>query len=424
MKRRDFIKTVAASGPAAMIAASSAMASEPQAFSAAIRNKVLFISDVHLNVDAEYSWTSPSHLAELAQFLLEVNRRPDVQELVILGDLVDNWVVPVDQLPHSFNDVLSHPINQGVVTNLQAICKNPAIKVTYLTGNHDLLSWQQANKEVLQKFFPEMLIVSQYPGYGNWSKNNVIWAEHGHRYCLFNAADVWSHKPSQLPLGYFMSRLSATASINQHQKLNTVDLIAELASKSQGQLLEYLSNGGWTQVMPHSLMGKGIHDDAMISLIYYGEAAWSNSKPHDKYLMGGLDGFKTDPTVWHVGKVYNNILSRWPVRQGRVPGVIAFFDDCGALSNAADILFRMPPWLQGDYPFTPKIILFGHTHNALIQNDPNNGTIYLNTGAWVDGKPMTYAEIEIIPGDVGTTYNASVFDYGKKSLIGQGSITV
>jgi UDP-2,3-diacylglucosamine pyrophosphatase LpxH len=424
MKRRDFIRTVAASGSAAMIVGSSTMASEPQSLSGVIRNKTLFISDIHLNVDAEYSWTSPPYLAQLTEFLGEVNQRPDVAELVILGDLVDNWVVPVADAPNSFADILSRPVNQGVVSALQAICKNSAIKVTYLTGNHDLLSWQQANKAVLQQYFPEMLIISEYPGYGSWSKNQVVWAEHGHRYCLFNAADVWSHKPSQLPLGYFMSRLAATASVNQHQKLNTVDLIAELASKSQGQLLEYLSNGGWTQVMPHSLMAKGIHDDAMISLIYYAEAAWSNCKPHDKYAMSGMDGFKTDPTVWNIGKVYDKILSRWPVRQGRVPGVIAFFDDCGALSNAADILFAMPAWLQDDYPFKPRIILFGHTHKALIQNNTVDGTIYINTGAWVDGKPTSYAEIETTISAVGTTYTATLFDYGQKSVIGQGSITV
>lgn len=425
MKRRAFIKTVAAAGPVAMMGATS-ISWVPKAQAAGVRgrNTTVFISDIHINVNAAYSWISPAHLAHLTQFLLETNQRSDVAELVIMGDLVDDWVVPVQEAPNSFEDILSDPVNKGVVNALQALCRNPAIKVTYLTGNHDLLSWQKENKAVLNRYFPEMEIVSEYPGYGAWSKDRVVWAEHGHRYCLFNAADVWNEKPSQLPLGYFMARLAATASVNQHQVINTLDLIRDLASKSEGQLLEYIRNGGWTQGMPHTRIAKGIHDNALIKLIYYGEAAWSNTQPHDVYIMNHLDGFKTNPSVWSVGRSYGDILSRWPSRQGRVPGVVAFWDDLGQLANAADILFTMPPWLQGDYPFVPKIILFGHTHRALFQNNAADGTIYVNTGTWIDNKPMTYAEIATTVSGNQTTYNVSLYDYGEKTLLGQGAITV
>lgn len=424
MKRREFIKSMVASGAAPLVAAPFVRASEDAPYRrAAIRNKTLFISDIHLNVSAAYSWISPERLASLVQFLEEVNRRPDVAELVILGDLVDDWVVPVLDAPHSFEDILSDAVNKEVVAALQSLCVNPEIKVTYLTGNHDLLSWQLENKATLKRFFPQMVIVSEYPGYGSWSKNNVVWAEHGHRYCLFNAADVWSEKPSQLPLGYFMSRLAATASVNQHQALNTLDLLRDLGAASEGQLLTYLQNGGWTQHMTHSRIDKGIHDDAFIKLIYYAEAAWASTKPKDRYVMNNLDGFSTNPSVWSVGQSYGKILSRWPVRQGRVPGVIALGDDLGQLANAADILFRMPARLQKDYPFVPRIILFGHTHRALIQFNTTDQTIYVNTGTWIDGKPMTYAEIATTPEAGALRYTATLYDYGARTVLGEAAIT-
>lgn len=425
MKRRDFVKTIAASYPASLIASSPLVSASPLKVSnTGIRNKVVFISDIHLNVDAEYSWISQQHLNSLTAFLLELNDRPDVAEFVILGDLIDDWVVPVKNAPNSFESILSDQINSQVVTALQALSRNPQLKVSYLTGNHDLLSWQQQNKIVIQTNFPGMQIISEYPGNGSWSMDKVVWAEHGHRYCLFNAADIWSKKDSQLPLGYFMARLAATASVNQHQKFNTLDLLYKLSKLSEGELRQYLTDGGWNRSVPHTKIDRGIYDDAFIRLAYYAEAAWSNSQPSDKYVMNGVDSFAKDPTVWRVGQRYDQILSKWPIRQDRVPGVMALFDDLGALSNAADVLFRMPAHLKDDYPFTPKIVLFGHTHKALIQNNTGEGTIYVNTGTWIDGKPMTWAEIETTPNENGQTYTVTLWDYGNNTQLGQASITV
>ena len=53
------------------------------------RNRLIFISDLHMNVDANYSWLV-NHAPSAAQFLSDVNTREDVAELVILGDLLDD----------------------------------------------------------------------------------------------------------------------------------------------------------------------------------------------------------------------------------------------------------------------------------------------------------------------------------------------
>ena len=85
----------------------------PRTAHAAERNRLIFISDLHLNVDANYSWLV-DHADDLAQFLNTVNARDDVAELVILGDLLDDWVSPVKDLPQAFADILTASNNAGI----------------------------------------------------------------------------------------------------------------------------------------------------------------------------------------------------------------------------------------------------------------------------------------------------------------------
>jgi hypothetical protein len=67
-----------------------------------------------MNVDANYSWLV-DHANDLAQFINEVNARDDVAELVILGDLLDDWVSPVKDSPQAFADILAASNNAGIV---------------------------------------------------------------------------------------------------------------------------------------------------------------------------------------------------------------------------------------------------------------------------------------------------------------------
>ena len=126
--------------------------------SAAERNRIAFISDLHMNVDANYSWLV-DHANDLAQFINEVNARDDVAELVILGDLLDDWVSPVKDSPQVFADILSASNNAGIVAALKAVCSNSNIKVTYVTGNHDMLSFEDQNKAVREENLGSDLII-------------------------------------------------------------------------------------------------------------------------------------------------------------------------------------------------------------------------------------------------------------------------
>jgi UDP-2,3-diacylglucosamine pyrophosphatase LpxH len=363
------------------------------------RNKLVFISDIHMNVNANYSWMV-KHTDYLGRFLNDINRRDDVAELVILGDLVDDWVNPVTDSPQSFSNVLTASNNtKKIVPALQEICANSEIKVTYVVGNHDMLSFEVPNRETLATTFPGMEIVSNSPGLGAYSKDNIIWAEHGHRYCLFNAPDIWSRPDGHLPLGYFISRLAASKAASSGVVTTTPDLLDEYVKK-------------------HVALSNGVFDDLLIIAIFNGIALWSGINPLlDRFVMAGKDGYIPDPLVEQVAITYDSIFSDWPSHQNRVSNVEAVWNDVGNLSSAANLLFEMPGYLTDKYPFTPRIVLFGHTHQAAFQyHSGEEDTIYVNTGTWIDNKDMTWVEIEIndIP-DGKKSYDVSLWYQGETS---------
>ena len=419
MKRREFLRNMAIAGAAATGGIGMAPALfGPRTAHAAGRNKMVFISDLHLNVDAPYAWLV-DHAPYLAAFLGEVNARDDVAELIILGDMLDDWVTPAGYTPQTFSDILAANYSNGLVPAFQAICQNPNIAVTYVTGNHDLLSFESQNKQIISSAFPGMNILSDAPGLGAYSKDNVIWAEHGHRYTLFNAPDIWSREDGHLPLGYFISRLSASKSDSSGTNYTTPEVLNRFL-KSSPEVNSRLRQSGYGQEP-----GRPI-DDAAIFALYNAVVQWSGVKRWEKFTMNDLDNFTPDPLVGQIAFIYDTIFSGWPDRQNIVGNNEAVINEIGYLANTADLLFEMPDRIKDLYPFTPRIVLFGHTHKAFFQYSSGDvDTIYANTGTWVDSTPnMTWAEIEINDGSEGKKdYTVSLWYYGETSPRQSGTIS-
>lgn len=381
------------------------------------RNRIVFISDLHMNVDADYSWLN-KNTGPLAQFLNDLNTREDVAELVILGDLLDDWVCPVEDIPNTFKKILDADHNQGIVQALRLICENHAISVTYVVGNHDMLSWMSDNKDLIQSYFPGLNIISDQPGMGHFSQDNVIWAEHGHRYTMFNAPDIWSHAGSHLPLGYFISRLAASSSLATGQIVTTYELLDQyVKSPSTATGLGLRGELG------------GIWDDAFVIAVFNAIALGTGHWPWTSFSMNDLDGYGSDPTVEGTAFTFDTIVSDWPVNHDRVSSTLAIWDDLGHLSGPANIIFEMPDYLKDDYPFTPRIILFGHTHQPEFRYHSGPvDTIYVNTGTWIDSTQKTthyktWAEIEI--NDLGNgqkSYQVELWYLGESSPRFTGSI--
>ena len=77
------------------------------------RTKRIFISDIHLGMRTKKDWFQPRHEKNLVDFLTNVARDPKVKDLVLLGDLFEQWMVPYDVMPPTIGEILE--VNSNVV---------------------------------------------------------------------------------------------------------------------------------------------------------------------------------------------------------------------------------------------------------------------------------------------------------------------
>jgi len=106
------------------------------------RNMIVFISDLHLGADLNYA-ECRNNLPSLEKLLKQIKESPDVKELVIAGDLVDEWFVPATTDTYKGKDQADFvkrvaAANKGVFDTINSIIQVGEILVTYVPGNHDL----------------------------------------------------------------------------------------------------------------------------------------------------------------------------------------------------------------------------------------------------------------------------------------------
>ena len=88
------------------------------------KNKIYFVSDVHLGIDSEYSSEyRESLLIKWLDFI-----KSDASELILAGDIFDFWFEYKHIVPKGFHKI---------ITKLREL-SDSGIKITYFTGNHDM----------------------------------------------------------------------------------------------------------------------------------------------------------------------------------------------------------------------------------------------------------------------------------------------
>jgi len=202
------------------------------------RNKIVIISDIHLGIDDRYSEIILNR-PFLIEFLQRLQHTDDVSELVIAGDFLDYWYLPVFYPSHSdpvkfFKDCIAN--NQEVIDELNNLI-SAGIKVVYVPGNHDLL----LESEVLQEAVPGIVQARDTEGLGAYytGKNKEIVIEHSHRYDVFSApdtltnAELCGNEDTILPAGYFYARYAATWVLEDSPKLErTLPIVTNIPDKT------------------------------------------------------------------------------------------------------------------------------------------------------------------------------------------------
>jgi hypothetical protein len=176
-------------------------------------NKIVVISDIHLGVDDKISETVTNR-KYLVDFLKRIQQTKDVRELVITGDFLDDWFLPLNYPAYSdaqafYMKVISN--NQVVFDELNKVM-DKGIKTVYIPGNHDMLLTSGTLTEVL----PKIVFVGE-AGLGTFITGDrlEIAIEHGDRYDIFSAPDTIDNKEiagekAILPPGYFYARVAAS----------------------------------------------------------------------------------------------------------------------------------------------------------------------------------------------------------------------
>jgi len=367
------------------------------------RNMIVVISDLHLGADLAYSETK-NNLKPLENFLYRIRLSRNVKELVIAGDMLDEWFIPasVDAFQGKGQIDFIRRIaiaNKGVVNALNRIIKEGEILVTYVPGNHDL-TVTAANVAAI---FPGINQArDEMQGLGIYSPEDFpkIAIEHGHRYNFFCAPDPISNRdiaPGTItPPGYFFTRIAATH-VDQNCETSG-DVIQVVTPNTAGIASQNLLFGYW-KMWEWALNWLPIQN-----------------KFNEKIIVTNVDGFTGSFSVNDIlpyqitpggvidVKLYKGIQDTWSQRQilnkvaVNIPTAQAIARS--AVTEESDDQARIQYFLNPNSD--KRIVVFGHTHYAKIiasQNHKNEKSIYANSGTWIDHSPapeiMTF--VVIIP---------------------------
>jgi UDP-2,3-diacylglucosamine pyrophosphatase LpxH len=376
--------------------------------------KRIFISDIHLGDDRSFAPPQPygwirSNISNLANFLdeqLKAVEAGEVAEVVILGDLFDTWVIPTNMTPlNAFDAICSNSNNLPVIEALRKLAAMGIL--SYVPGNHDMaFSIARLNqvKQFMESRFPGIKYIcdADLPN-GVYQRGKLV-AEHGNRYCLFNAPNIWTEAPSFLPIGYFMSRLVAykvsTTGTDEDHFIILKKLIELLIKRPNfvKDLFEAIAENA------------GLSFDANID-------------------MEGLTNFPNPIKVGNVSSLYGQLTENWEKdERNKISWEKAAYDDAGDLSTVANDIYFFPS------DSTTNIVIFGHTHKfdlvRFIKGPPpvnpdepvpiSSLAVYANCGAWVDKVPRNYVTSTYVETEedknAGKHY-VRIFKYPSKELL-------
>ena len=363
------------------------------------RSLILIISDLHLGADDSYTETKHNRDA-LVNFLKQVQYSPEVKELVIAGDLIDEWFVPMHvdtfngKSQRDFVKVVAEN-NKSIFDAFNEIITDGNIEVTYVPGNHDIL----IDSGDIQSILPGIYEARDVKGLGAYVPLDLpeLIIEHGHRYNFFCAPD-FSNRPitqseSILPPGYFFTRM-ATSSVIEGRPENHVNLPVvrknELGAEQLGYFLYW---NVWKDLITAFPVKEGIEK---------------------KVINTGLDGLtdfysindflpNQDPETGYINvKLHNGIIEKWDERQynNLVPIKIPLEEAIlkAALASHLDDQSRIQFFENPDSD--KKIVIFGHTHEARVittKNKEGKKQVYVNSGTWIDKNKCTKTFVVVSP---------------------------
>ena len=380
--------------------------------------KRVFISDIHMGDRRSispgpnfhnYCWFHPDaspdsdRPAMLTRFLKEYCIvDSSVAEVVIVGDLFDEWVCPAGfdpaEPPHptppphgeQCRRIAAAPQNQGVVKALKALAS--AHRLVYVPGNHDMF----ADRGVIEEIFPGIHYPEPVGGHCIYRADG-IWAEHGHWYGMFNAPiPPGAHlgfPGCPLPLGHFITRILTQESLITGETVGMGQVFKEWIA----HILDKVPDAA----KPEAQVG-GLVDAILMDLLR--TLVEEHAHGTKGAVMNGFAGIPGLVKWQEIIDRFPNVYDSWPdLHPGNLGRLDALEADADRLDQAAQLIT-----LEHDQA---RIVICGHTHRAdFVTMDhsgyppdevpPEDKRIYANTGGWTNDTDMcTFVETELHPED-------------------------
>jgi len=355
-----------------------------------LRNLIVVISDLHLGADLSYAEINENR-EPLKAFLEKIRTSRSVKELVIDGDLLDEWYVPATNDTYNGKDQADFvkriaTTNSEVIEKFNQIIQEGKVLVTYVPGNHDMA----ISADNIDLILPGINQARDADGLGTYSPSGYpeIAIEHGHRYNIIASPDPISNQDiaagTILPAGYFFTRLAVQHVIQDcTQNADVIPLVTPNTAGGASQALLY---GYWQSW-----------------------AWWLNMLPienyfNEKMIVTNIDGFTDTLSVNDLlpyqdvqGEeikvtLYKGIQDTWAERSTRnnVAVTITAADafKYAALTTGTDTMAVIQYFSNPNS--TKRIVIFGHSHKAKIKeynNYSGQKSIYANSGTWIDDNP-------------------------------------
>ena len=356
------------------------------------RNMIVIISDLHLGADLTYAECNVN-LGPLEKLLKQIKAAPNVKELVIAGDLVDEWFVPATTDTYQGKDQADFvqrlaTVNKGVFDVFNSIIQEGKILVTYVPGNHDL-AITAVNIELILPGVNQAR--DNVLGLGTYSPADCpkIAIEHGHRYNFFCAPDPFSNQDiapgTIMPPGYFFTRIGALFVQQKKPKPgDTLPVVTPNSSGNESQNLLYKYWGIWAMSVDMFPITNRFDEKIIVTNMNGFKANYSvdDLVPYQSTPGGFIDVFLSHgiQDTWEARQTYNHV----PIHIGTALAI-----DSVNSSYQTDYQANLQYFLN---PASDKrIVIFGHTHQPRIVagvSYDNKKCIYANSGTWIDVNPQ------------------------------------
>ena len=385
------------------------------------KNKIVVISDLHLGVDDTFAETVKNR-PYLVKFLQQLQKTPDVRELVIAGDFLDEWFLPMSYEPITdfkqfFASVADN--NKGIIEGLRHLMKS-GVKVTYVIGNHDM----NLGKGILTELLPGITEKHDAKGLGRYvtGDRKEIVIEHGHRYDPYSAPDRVSNREllksdnTIYPPGYFYAR-RGTSWVVEHRPQNATNypILTQLPAKEDTDQKGAYFYGKMVERLFKSIpANEGFTEKAFAVKTGGFNGRYSLQ---DMYPVRQEDGTISAPVL------FKNFQRSWDERQQQNDVWVKIpFLKAASEANKPQYFYNCA---KTQYLDNPKqkidVVVFGHTHIPDFQKDGEK--FYANAGTWVDDNfdspiSRTFVKIETGAKDKAALYhyleNGRIEDVSKK----------